>query len=93
MLLFRLGALCNEITAWLGLLYPVVIFHLCLCSLAATVPQIGSFVLAEHGTRDCFLHLFTAYVPRFRASAFLASPQAADPAVADRLIAILFKAL
>ena len=80
---FRLGALCNEITTWLGLRYPVVIFHLRLCSLSATIPQIGSLVLTEHGTRDCLLHLLTADVSRFRPGAFLARPQAADPAVAD----------
>lgn len=89
----RLGTLCNEITTWLGLRYPVVIFHLRLCSFAATIPQIGSLVLTEHGTRDCLLHLLTAYVSRFRPGAFLARPQTADPAVADWLITVLLKAL
>ena len=78
-----LGALRNEITTWQGLRYLVVIFHLRLYSLAATIPQIGPFVMTEHGTRDCLLHLFTANVPHIRSRAFCASPQAADPAVAD----------
>ena len=89
----RLGAFCNEITTWLRLRYPVVIFDLRLRSLAATIHQKGSLVSTEHGTRNCLLHLLTAYVSRFRPGAFLARPQAADPAVADWLITVLLKAL